>query len=148
MKVLPEKIFESLPEGPKLFPDDYLTDKPQRFFISETIRKYVLNFTREEIPHSAAVLIEEMKTKASRTWDPAYAGKKITYIQATIFVERPSQKAIVIGKKGQMLKSVGEAARKDIEKQLGMKVFLELWVNVYKNWRYDPRAVKMLGYAE
>jgi len=137
MKVLSEKIFELLPEGPKLFPDDYLTDKPQRFFLSETIRKYVLNFTREEIPHSVAVLIEEMKTKP----------KKITHIQATIFVERPSQKAIVIGKRGQMLKSVGEAARKDIEKQLGMKVFLELWVKVYKNWRHDPRAVKMLGYA-
>jgi GTP-binding protein Era len=148
MDVLSQKIFEFLPQGPKLFPDDYLTDKPQRFFISETIRKYVLEFTREEIPHSVAVLIDDMKTDPPRTRGPADAGKNITHIQATIFVERPSQKAIVIGKKGQMLKGVGEAARKDIEKQLGTKVFLQLWVKVYKNWRQDPRAVKMLGYSQ
>lgn len=137
MDVLLEKIFEFLPQGPKFFPDDYLTDKPQRFFISELIRKEVLDLTREEIPYSTAVLIEEFKK----------TGRNITHIQATIFVERPSQKAIIIGKKGQMLKSIGQATRIQIEKQLETRVYLELWVKVYKNWRLDPQALKMLGYA-
>jgi GTP-binding protein Era len=138
MKVLEQKIFEFLPAGDKFFPDDHLTDRPQRFFISEAIRKQVLDLTKEEVPHSVAVLVEEVKSRPKNT----------TYIQATIFVERESQKGIIIGKSGRMLKNIGEAAREDIEKQLQTKVFLQLWVKVYKNWRCDPRALKMLGYAE
>lgn len=138
MKILLPKIFELLPQGPKFFPDDYLTDKPQRFFISEFIRQQVLNLTIEEVPHSVAVLVEEVKKRHK---------KDVTYVQATIFVERPTQKAIIIGKRGQMLKNIGEAARIKIEEQVGTKVFLQLWVKVYKNWRHDPNALKMLGYV-
>lgn len=138
MQLLLPKIFEFLPENPKYFPDDYLTDKPQRFFIAESIREEVLKLTREEIPYSVAVMVEEVKKRP---------GKRITYVQATIFTERPTQKAIIIGKKGSMLKAIGEAGRLKIEKQLETRVFLQLWVKVHKNWRQDPQALKMLGYA-
>lgn len=137
MGILESKIFEFLPAGPKFFPDDHLTDKPQRFFISELIREQVLNLTIEEIPHCVAVLVEEVKKKKNN----------VTYVQATVFVERQTQKAIIIGKNGRMLKEIGTAARSKIEQQLDTKVFLQLWVKVYKNWRTDPQALKMLGYA-
>lgn len=138
MAVLADKIFEFLPKGPKYFPDDHLTDKPQRFFIAEAIREQALNLTIEEIPYCVAVLVEQVKKIPK---------KNVYHIQATIFVERSSQKAIIIGKKGQMLKTIGEKARYKIEKQLDKRVFLELWVKVKKNWRRDPQALKMLGYA-
>jgi len=138
MDVIIPKIFEFLPQGPKLYPDDYLTDRPQRFFIGELIRERVLNLTKEEIPYSVAVSVEEFKKIPK---------KKIYHIQAIIFVERPSQKAIIIGKKGQMLKSIGEVARLKIQKFIGSDVYLDLWVKVYKNWRRDPQALRMLGYA-
>lgn len=138
LNIIIPKILEFLPDGPKYFPDDYLTDKPQRFFMAEAIREQALNLTKEEIPYSFAVFIDEAKKIPK---------KDIYHIQATIFVERPSQKAIIIGKKGQMLKAIGEYARIKIEKQLDKKVFLDLWVKVYKNWRRDPQALKMLGYA-
>lgn len=138
MQLLLPKLFEYLPEGEKLFPDDYLTDRPQRFFVCELIREQVLRLTREEIPHSVAVLVEEMKKRP---------GKDLYYIEAVIFVERDSQKAIIIGKRGQMLKHIGEASRKNIEEWLQKKVFLQLFVKVYKNWRKDPGALKMLGYV-
>jgi len=138
MKMLLPKIFEFLPQGPKFYDDDHLTDKPQRFFVSELIRQQVLNLTDEEVPHSVAVLVEEVKKRPK---------KDLTYVQATIFVERDTQKAIIIGKRGQMLKNIGELARVKIEEQLDTRVFLQLWVKVYKNWRHDPRALKMLGYV-
>ena len=138
MEIILPKIFEFLPEGPKFYPDDFLTDRPQRFFISELIRERVLNLTKEEIPHSVAVLTEEVKKIPK---------KDVYHIQATIFVERPSQRAIIIGKKGQMLKAIGEVARFKIEKLTGNNVYLDLWVKVCKNWRRDPQALKMLGYA-
>jgi len=138
LNIIIPKIFEYLPEGPKYFPDGYLTDKPQRFFMAEAIREQALNLTKEEIPYSFAVFIDEAKKIPK---------KDVYHIQATIFVERPSQKAIIIGKKGQMLKAIGEYARLKIERQLGKKVFLDLWVKVYKNWRRDPQALRMLGYA-
>lgn len=137
MGILESKIFEFLTEGPKFFPEDHLTDRPQRFFISELIREQVLNLTIEEIPHCVAVLVEEVKKKKNN----------VTYVQATVFVERPTQKAIIIGKNGQMLKEIGTAARSKIEQQVDTKVFLQLWVKVYKNWRTDPVALKMLGYV-
>lgn len=138
MGALLKKVIEYLPLGPKYFFDDELTDKPERFLVGESIREKALELTREEVPHSIAVLVEEFKERPK---------KKLIYIRATIFVERHSQKKIVIGHKGQMLKNIGEAARKDIEDFLKKRIYLDLWVKVYENWRKDPQALKMLGYA-
>lgn len=137
MDVLLRKTIEYLPEGPKYFSDDQFTDKTERFMAGEIVRGKALELTREEIPHSLAVLVEEFKERPK---------KKIVYVRATIFVERHSQKKIIVGHKGQMLKAIGETARKDIENLLDKRVYLELWVKVYENWRKDPRALKMLGY--
>ena len=137
-KALTHKIFELLSEGPKFFPDDYLTDRPREFFIAEAIREQVLKKTEEEVPYSVAVFIDEIKKIPK---------KNVYHVSATVYIERPSQKAIIIGKRGQMLKAIGEAARMNIEKQLGKKVFLQLWVKVRDNWRRDPNALKMLGYT-
>lgn len=138
MDVLLNKIIEYLPQGPKYFSDEQLTDKTERFLVGELVREKALELTREEIPHSIAVLVEEFKERPK---------KKLIYIRATIFVERHSQKKIIVGHKGQMLKNIGEAARKDIEDFLKKRIYLDLWVNVYENWRKDPQALKMLGYA-
>lgn len=138
MDVLLKKVIEYLPQGPKYFSDEQLTDKTERFLVGELIREKALELTWEEIPHSIAVLVEEFKERPK---------KKLIYIRATIFVERHSQKKIVIGHKGQMLKNIGEAARKDIEDFLKKRIYLDLWVKVNENWRKDPQALKMLGYA-
>lgn len=138
MDVLLKKVIEYLPQGPKYFSDEQLTDKTERFLVGELIREKALELTWEEIPHSIAVLVEEFKERPK---------KKLIYIRATIFIERHSQKKIVIGHKGQMLKNIGEAARKDIEDFLKKRIYLDLWVKVYENWRKDPQALKMLGYA-
>lgn len=138
MDVLMNKIIECLPYSPKHFSDDQLTDKTERFMVGEIIREKALELTREEIPHSVAVLVEEFKKRPR---------KKLFYIRATIFIERHSQKKILVGHKGQMLKGIGEAARKDIEEFLKKQVYLDLWVKVYENWRKDPAALRMLGYA-
>ena len=138
MDTLLNKIIEYLPEGPKYFSEEQFTDKTERFMVGEIVREKALELTREEIPYSIAVLVEEFKERAK---------KKLIYIRATIFVEKDSQKKILIGHKGQMLKVIGEAARKDIEKFLGKHVYLDLWVKVYENWRKDPQALKVLGYV-
>lgn len=138
MDVLLKKVIEYLPQGPKYFSDEQLTDKTERFLVGELIREKALELTWEEIPHSIAVLVEEFKERPK---------KKLIYIRATIFIERHSQKKIVIGHKGQMLKNIGEAARKNIEDFLKKRIYLDLWVKVYENWRKDPQALKMLGYA-
>lgn len=138
MDALLKKAIEYLPEGPKYFSDDRFTDKTERFMAGEIVRGKALELTREEVPHSLAVLVEEFKERPK---------KKIIYIRATIFVERHSQKKIVVGRKGQMLKAIGEAARKEIEDFLKKRVYLELWVKVHENWRKDPQALKTLGYA-
>ncbi|MFC1624454.1 GTPase Era [Candidatus Omnitrophota bacterium] len=135
-----EKILEYLPEGFPMFPEDQLSDKNERFFVQEIIREKVLELTRQEIPYSIAVSIEEMKEKKDRSSNDIY------YIRAHIYVERKSQKAIIIGKSGQMLKKIGEHSRKEIESFLQKKVFLDLWVKVYENWRQDSFALKDLGY--
>jgi GTPase len=137
MDVLLKKTIENLPEGPKYFSDDQFTDKTERFMAGEIVRGKALELTREEIPHSLAVLVEEFKERPK---------KKIVYIRATIFVERHSQKKIIVGHKGQMLKAIGEAARKEIENLLDKRVYLELWVKIHENWRKDPQALKILGY--
>lgn len=136
MDVLLKKIIEYLPEGPKYFDDNQFTDKTERFMAGEIIRQKALELTRQEVPHSLAVLVEEFKERRRKT----------LYLRATIFVERQSQKKILVGRNGQMLKEIGQEARKEIEGFLKRRAYLELWVKVYENWRKDPVALRMLGY--
>jgi GTP-binding protein Era len=131
---LVEMILKRLPQGPRYFPDDQLTDQPERFIIAELIREKVFELTKEEIPYSTAVVIEDMKEEPD-----------ITRITAIIYVERDSQKGILIGKGGAMLKQIGTLARLDAEKLLGAKIFLQLWVKVKKGWREDERQLKNFG---
>ncbi|MBU1062370.1 MAG: GTPase Era [Candidatus Omnitrophica bacterium] len=135
-----KKILENLPEGYPIFPEDQLSDKNEKFFVGEIVRENILRLTRQEIPHSIAVTIEEMKEKKDKS------NQRIYYIRANICVERKSQKSIVIGKKGQMLKKIGEHSRKEIENFLNTHVFLDLWVKLCENWRKDPYMLKNLGY--
>ena len=135
---LVDVLSDNLEEGFQYFPADQITD-PERFLVSEMIREKVLQLTREEIPHSVAVVIDEMKRDEDTD--------KI-HIRATIMVERDSQKGIVIGKQGSMLKKIGTLARKDIEVMLGDKVFLETWVKVKKNWRDKKLDLADFGYNE
>ncbi len=129
-----EAILKRLPEGPQYFPDDQLTDQPERFIVSEIVREKIFELTKEEIPYSTAVMIEEMKEEPD-----------ITRIHAVILVERDSQKGILIGKGGGMLKQIGTLARQDAEKLLGTKIFLKLYVKVKKNWREDERMLRSIG---
>lgn len=132
-------LTQHLPEGPQYYPADQVTDHPERFIISELIREKVLHLTHEEIPHSIAVVIEKIKRDED--------SDKIR-VTATIMVERDSQKGIVIGKKGALLKEVGMRARKDIEMLLGSKVFLELWVKVQKDWRNKQVHLRDFGFRD
>ena len=135
---LVEEITKHLPEGPDYFPDDMITDQPERVVAAEMIREKVLLSTRDEVPHSIAVEVDEFKVRENED----------VYIRATIFVERDSQKGIVIGAKGSLLKKIGQQARRDIEALLGCKVFLELWVKVKADWRNKDKALKQFGYKE
>jgi GTP-binding protein Era len=126
-----------LPEGPPFFPEDTLTDLPERFIAAEMIRESIFRQTGQEIPYSVAVTIDSFKEKNSRG---------IVKIGATIHVERDSQKGIIIGKKGSKLKQIGEEARKEIEKLTGSKVFLELFVRVDKDWSRNDKTLKKFGY--
>jgi len=128
-----------LPEGPQYYPADQVTDHPERFIIAELVREKVLHLTREEVPHSIAVVIEQIERRPE--------GNAI-YVNATIIVERPSQKGIIIGKQGSLLKEVGKRARLDIQNLLGTKVFLELWVKVQKDWRNRMSQLRDLGFRE
>lgn len=130
------EIKQHIPEGPQYYPDDMVTDQPERMVIAEMIREKVLHLTREEIPHSIAVDIEEIKTRNNDD----------LYVRAVIYVERESQKGIVIGAKGQILKQVGSLARTDIENLLGSKCFLDLWVKVKKDWRNRDSILRSFGY--
>lgn len=132
-------LSENLEEGFQYFPADQITDHPERFLVSEMIREKVLLLTREEIPHSVVVIIDSMKRDEETD--------KI-HIRATIMVERDSQKGIIIGKGGSMLKKIGSMARRDIELMLGDKVFLETWVKVKKNWRDKKLDLADFGYNE
>lgn len=132
-------IKDFLPEGPQYYPADQVTDHPERFIVSELIREKVLHLTREEVPHSIAVAIDSMKRRPNGD---------IIDVQATIVVERDSQKGIVIGKQGKVLKEVGQRARVDIEALLGSKVFLELWVKVQKDWRNKQSQLRDFGFRE
>ena len=139
VSVLLEQIKGYLPEGPQYYPADQVTDHPERFIVSELIREKVLHLTKEEIPHSIAVVIDSIQRREN--------GNAI-YVSATIVVERDSQKGIVIGKQGKMLKEVGKRARLDIEALLGSKVFLELWVKVQKDWRNKMSQLRDFGFNE
>lgn len=131
-----KRICDYLPPGPKYYPDDIITDQLERFMVSEIIREKVTEMTEEEIPYSIAVEVIE--------WEERENG--IVLIMSNIYVERDSQKGIIIGKGGKMLKSIGTAARADIEKLLNTKVFLELWVKVKKDWRDNRKILEGLGY--
>jgi GTP-binding protein Era len=132
-----ERIVATLPEGPKYYPEDIFTDQPATFIVAELIREKVLQLTREEIPHSVAVSVESIEKREDRD---------LVDIEAVIYVERDSQKGIVIGKGGRMLKEIGTRARTEIEPLLGDKVFLKLKVAVEKNWAKRPEMLKRLGY--
>lgn len=132
---LKAEIFAQLPEGPQYYPEDAVTDHPERFIIAEMVREKVFNHTREEIPHSIAVDVIKVADR-----------NNLVSIQAAIYVERDSQRGIIIGKNGAMLKLIGSEARQDIEQLLGTKVFLELWVKVKKDWRNREGVLRDLGY--
>jgi GTP-binding protein Era len=132
-----EALLKRLPKGPKYFPEDQLTDQPERFVVTEIIREKIFELTKEEIPYSTAVVIEQMKEEPN-----------LTTIHAMIYVERDSQKGIVIGKNGALLKEIGTRARLDAEKLLGVKVFLQLWVKVKKGWRDDDYMLRNVGIIE
>lgn len=134
-----KEIEDVLPEGPQYYPEDQVTDHPERFIITELIREKVLHLTREEIPHSIAVVMDTLERRENN---------QAIYVGATIIVERDSQKGIVIGKQGSMLKEVGKRARIDIEALLGSKVFLELWVKVQKDWRNKASQLRDFGFRE
>ncbi|OGR31659.1 MAG: GTPase Era [Desulfobacca sp. RBG_16_60_12] len=133
---LAAEILPLLPTSPPLYPADQETDSTERFLVAELIRERVLHHTSEEIPHAVAVQVEEFDESRR---------PHLVRIRAVIFVERTSQKGILIGKQGRMLKAIGAEARGEIEALLGAKVFLELWVKVWKNWRKDPKALRALG---
>lgn len=126
-----------LPPGPPYFPEDIITDMPERFIASEMVREQVFHLTKQEVPFSTAVTIESFKEDAN---------KKMVRIHAAIHVEHNSQKGIIIGKQGSMLRSIGEAARHDIERMVGAKVLLKLFVRVEKNWSKKARSLRKLGY--
>jgi len=137
LELLLEKLIATLPQGPRYFPDDQITDQPVRFMAAELIREQVLLATREEVPHSTTVLVEQFQE-----------GTRLTRIAAAICCERDSQKGILIGQQGQMLKKIGTAARLEIERMLGMKVFLELFVKVKPNWRESRAFVEEMDWRK
>ena len=133
---LVEEIKKYLEEGPQYYPSDMITDQPERLVIGELIREKALHLTKEEIPHAIAVDIEEISKRNNDD----------LYIRATIYVERESQKGIVIGAKGSLLKEIGQLARADIENLLGSKVYIDLWVKVKKDWRNRDGILRGFGY--
>lgn len=136
-EALLEKMIACLPEGPPYFPSETLTDLPEKFIAAEMIREKVFRLTGQEIPYATAVTVESFTEENDG---------RLIRIHAVIHLERDSQKGIVIGKKGAKLKQIGEAARKDIERMVGTRVFLKLFVRVQKNWSKDTRAMRKFGY--
>ena len=129
-------IKDLLPEGPQYYPEDEVTDQPERVVAAEFIREKIFRLTREEIPHSTAVEVEEMKTRPNGD----------VFLRATIYVERESQKGIIIGAKGAMLKEIGQQARLDMENIFGSRFFVDLWVKVKNDWRNKEGSLRMFGY--
>jgi GTPase len=134
VELVAEQLLAHLPEGERLYPEDFLTDQPERFFVAEMVREQVLRLTREEIPYTTGVLIDSFKEDGP-----------LVRIQATILVERESQKGILIGRGGAMMKAIGTDARKQIEEFLGTRVYLGLFVKVKERWREDARILEEMG---
>jgi GTP-binding protein Era len=132
-----EATIERLPLGPRYYPEEQVTDQQLRFMAAELIREQALRHLREEVPHSVAVIVQEFKERT----------QNLTYISANIFVERDTQKGIILGRGGSMIKRIGADARREIEELLGTQVYLELWVKVKKKWRRDEQELQRLGYA-
>ncbi|MDE0683892.1 MAG: GTPase Era [Candidatus Poribacteria bacterium] len=137
--LLLEQIEAYLPLGPHYFPEDQLSDLPERFFIAETVREKIMLLTQREIPYASAVVVEEFEKRQTNK------SGEIIYIRAIVYAERQTQKQIIIGKGGKLIKRIGELARTDIEKFLDTRVFLELYVTVKADWRRDARKLKELG---
>ena len=141
LELLADTISEYLPKQPPLYPEDMLMDSTERFLAAEVIREKVFRYTDEEVPHGTAVIIDEFKSPDE------YPDMKIGEIRATIIVDRPGQKGIIIGKNGSKLKEIGSAARKDLETKFGYPIFLQLWVKVKPGWRKSPEELRRLGYS-
>jgi GTP-binding protein Era len=139
--LLADLLVAQLPEGPPLYPEGDLTDAPEETIVAELIREAALEGVRDELPHSIAVVVEEMGLREGRSEDRA-----LLDIHANLFVERSSQKGIVIGHKGARLKEVGSAARRQIEAMLGTPVYLDLHVKIAKDWQRDPKQLRRLGF--
>ena len=137
LDALIEEVEKYLPEGPQYYPEDMVTDQPERLIVAELVREKALQLTRDEVPHAIAVDVDEMKARDNGD----------TYIRVTIYVERDSQKGILIGAKGSMLKEIGKLARADIEMLLGTRVFLDLWVKVKKDWRDRDSVLRGFGFG-
>jgi GTP-binding protein Era len=137
LDILLEAIVERLPFGPRYYPEDQVTDQEVRFIAAELIREQVLRHLHQEVPYSVAVVVQDFKERTHT----------LTYISANIFVERDTQKGIILGHRGTMIKRIGQDARREIEDLLGSKVFLELWVKVRKKWRRDEKELRRLGYG-
>lgn len=131
-----KNLTDLLPEGPQYYPEDVVTDQQERVIAGELVREQILKNTRQEVPHAVAVVVQDYKERADGT----------IYISATIYVEKESQKHIIIGRGGEMLKRIGQAARKEIEVMAGGKVFLDLWVKLWKDWRKKEPSLREMGY--
>lgn len=136
--LLSDLLIKQLPEGPQLYPDGELTDEPETTLVAEMIREAALEGVRDELPHSLAVSVEEMVPREGR--------RDLIDVHAVIYVERQSQKAIVIGRGGQRLREVGTQARQQIQRLLGSKIYLDLYVKVAKDWQRDPKQLRKLGF--
>jgi GTP-binding protein Era len=131
-----ERVLDALPEGPPYYPGDQVTDQTEREIAAEMVREQVLRHTHQEVPHAVAVVVEEFTEREN----------DVIYIAANVFVEKRSQKGIIIGHKGQMLRKIGAAARQEIERMTGGRIYLDLWVKVRKDWRRDEEELRRLGY--
>lgn len=136
--LLKHTIVSYMPEGPQYFPSDYITDRPEKFLVSEIIREKILNYLEDEVPHGVYVEVNSMKVREN---------KDILDIEAFIFCEKESHKAIIIGKNGQMLRKIGSSARAELESLFGQKIYLDLWVKVKKGWRDNISILRSFGYA-
>ncbi len=133
---------QTLPAGSPLYPEEMFTDQTERFMAEECIREKIFLLARDEVPHSTAVMVDDFQHPEE------YPHRNNVHIRATVYVERPGQKAIIIGEKGSFIKEVGTHARKDLQKLLGYPVYLELWVKVRKNWRKSPVELRRFGYPK
>ncbi|SNX55250.1 GTPase Era [Thermoanaerobacterium sp. RBIITD] len=136
--LLKHTIISYLPDGPKYFPDDYITDRPEKFIVAEIIREKILNYLEDEVPHGVYVEVNTMIEREN---------KDILNIEAFIYCEKESHKAIIIGKNGQMLRRIGSSARNELESLFGQKIYLDLWVKVKKGWRDNLSVLRNFGYV-